>query len=51
MKKSRCWNRLPRDAVDAPSLEVFKTSGDPGQLELVPDVEVGGSACGREVGA
>jgi len=21
----RCWNRLPRKAVDAPSLEVFKT--------------------------
>ena len=21
----RCWNRLPRAVVDAPSLEVFKT--------------------------
>ena len=21
----RCWNKLPREAVDAPSLEVFKT--------------------------
>ena len=20
----RCWNRLPRDVADAPSLEVFK---------------------------
>ena len=20
----RCWNRLPKEAVDAPSLEVFK---------------------------
>jgi len=24
----RCWNRLPREAVDAPSLEVFKTMLD-----------------------
>ena len=24
----RCWNRLPREAVDAPSLEVFKTRLD-----------------------
>ena len=21
----RCWNRLPREAVDAPSLDVLKT--------------------------
>ena len=21
----RCWNRLPREAADAPSIEVFKT--------------------------
>lgn len=45
----RCWNRLPRDAVNAPSLEVFKPRLDealraPG---LVLNVEVGGSACGR----
>ena len=24
----RCWNRLPREAVDAPSLEVLKTRLD-----------------------
>ena len=24
----RCWHRLPREAVDAPSLEVFKARLD-----------------------
>jgi len=24
----RCWNRLPREAVDAPSLEMFKARLD-----------------------
>jgi len=24
------WNRLPKEAVDAPSLEAFKASGQPG---------------------
>ena len=24
----RCWNRLPREDVDAPSLEVFKAGLD-----------------------
>ena len=24
----RCWNRLPREAVDGPSLEVFKARLD-----------------------
>ena len=37
----RCWNRLPREAVDALSLEVFKTGLD-GQPGLVLDLEVGG---------
>ena len=49
----RCWHRLPREAVDAPSLEVFtmfKTRLDPGQPGLVPDLEVVGPACGRGVG-
>ena len=25
---ARCWNRLPREGVDAPSLEVFKARLD-----------------------
>ena len=28
MKMVRCWNRLPREFVDAPSLEVFKARLD-----------------------
>ena len=27
-KVGRCWHRLPRDVVDAPSLEVFKARLD-----------------------
>jgi len=27
-KVVRCWNRLPTEAVDTPSLEVFKTGLD-----------------------
>ena len=42
----RCWNRLPRGVVDAPSL----VGWGPGQPGLVLDVEVGGPACGTRVG-
>ena len=42
----RCWNRLPREAVDALSLEVFKARLD-GQPGLILDMEVGSPACGR----
>ena len=37
----RCWNRLPREVVDAPSLEVFKARLDGALGSLV---------CGRGVG-
>lgn len=33
MKVMRCWNRLPREGVDAPSWEVF--SGALGSLEVL----------------
>jgi len=42
----RCWNRLPREPVDAPSLEAFRTRLD----EALGNLEVGGPACGRGVG-
>jgi len=28
MRVGRCWNRLPREVVDAPSMEVFKARLD-----------------------
>ena len=31
----RCWNRLPREAVDAPSLEVLKARLDGALVNLV----------------
>ena len=46
----RCWDKLPREAVDAPSLEMFNTRWVPRQTGLVPDLEVGDPACGRGVG-
>jgi len=37
----RYWNRLPREAVDGPFLEVFKT-----RLDGVEDVPAHGSGVG-----
>jgi len=44
----RYWNRLPREAVDAPSLQAFKArlDGAPGQRDLMG----GSSAHERKVG-
>ncbi|KFQ47941.1 hypothetical protein N333_10201, partial [Nestor notabilis] len=35
MRMVRHWNRLPREAVDAPSLEVFKARLDGILINLV----------------
>ena len=35
MRVVRCWDRLPREAVDAPSLEVFKATLDSALGSLV----------------
>ncbi|KFR01388.1 hypothetical protein Y956_00839, partial [Nipponia nippon] len=35
MREVRHWNRLPREAVDAPSLEVFKARLDGALSNLV----------------
>ena len=43
MRVVRCWNRLPREVVDALSME-FQGRVDPGQPGLVVNVEVVGSA-------
>jgi len=44
----RHWNRLPREFLDAPSLEVFKASLD-GALVL-PDLVGGNPAYDRAIG-
>jgi len=31
----RCWNRLPREAVEPPSLEAFKKSVDVALRDMV----------------
>ena len=49
----RCWNRLPREAVDAPSIPggvQGQVGWGPGQPGLVLNGEVGDSVCGRGVG-
>mgnify|MGYP001853265660 CR=1 FL=1 len=35
MRAVRCWNRLPREIVDAPSLVVFKAQMDRALASLV----------------
>jgi len=47
----RCWNRLPREIVDAPSLEVFKVRLDwaLGKSDLVLNLVVFSPVCGRGV--
>ena len=42
----KCWNRLPREAVDSPFMEVSKArlDGALGQPGLVLNVEVGSPA-------
>ena len=50
MRMVRSWNRLPREAVDAPSIPggvQGQVGWGPGQPGLVLNVEVGGPACGR----
>ena len=54
MRVVRCWNRLPREVVDTPSIPegVQGQAGwGPGQPGLVLNVEVGGPACSRGIGA
>jgi len=41
MRVVRCWNGLPREAVDAPSLEVFKARLD-GALGSLVYIRCGG---------
>jgi len=50
----RCWNRLPREVVAAPSIPgggQCQGGWGPGQPGLVLNVEVDGPACSNRVGA
>jgi len=50
----RCWHRLSREAVDAPSIPEGvqgQVGWGPGQPGLVLNVEVGSPACSGGVGA
>jgi len=53
-KSGEVLEQLPREAVDAPSISggvQGQVGWGPGQPGLVLEVEVGGPACGRGVGA
>jgi len=44
----RCWNRLPREVVDACSWRCLRAAWM--RPDLVLDLVAGSTACGREVG-
>jgi len=44
----RCWNRLPREVVDARPWTCLR--GGSGQSDLLLDLEAGNPAYGREAG-
>jgi len=43
----KCWNKLPREVVDAVSWGSRPDWWSPGQPDLVPDLVVSNTACGR----
>ena len=53
LRVARCWDRLPREVVNALSIHggvQGQVGSGPGQPGLVLNVEVGGPAFGRGVG-